>query len=101
MEPTMTTLSKLASDNGELWATTNYFIRVGADNFGYEIVNTSTNAIEMVVEQEPQGVMAMMWLEEAYVEVMTDPEREFKVRKTRNQARSGGVTSGPQSRVIN
>ena len=69
-----------------LWDTYNYELEVGEANYGYNIVNKQTYVTEMVVDTEPQAVMAMMWLQHQYEEVMADPEREFKVRKAAQQS---------------
>jgi len=91
----MTTLNKCAG-NPDLWSTENYHIVVGKDNFGYEIINTQTQAVELISDQEPQTVMAMMWLQESYDEVMGDPEREFKVRKNKT-----ALGHGSQPQIVN
>ena len=79
----MMTLSKGAGE--QLWHTDNYELRPNADNFGYQIININTGVNEMMVDSEPQAIMAMMWMEEQYQEVMLDPEREFKVRRQNRQ----------------
>jgi len=69
-----------------LWATDDYHLVSGESNYGYNIINSGTEVTEMVVDTEPQAVMAMMWLQHQYEEVMADPEREFKVRKAAQQS---------------
>jgi len=48
---------------------------------GYLIINRETGQVEMEIDQEPQAIMAMIWLQEQYEEIMPDPMREYKVRK--------------------
>ena len=76
------TLNKVYAGN-VFWATEDYELRAGCDpsDFGYMIVNKNTEVTEMMIDAEPQALMAMMWMQEQYEEVMHDPEREFKVRR--------------------
>ena len=92
----MTTLSRgdLATD---LWMTENYVLQPGKDDFGYEIVNRSTGCTEMIGEQEPQCIMAMMWLDKEYSNVMKDPEREFKSRQNQTAAQESSRIVGPRT----
>lgn len=69
-----------------LWATKNFEIVLTPDNFGYHVINSNTGAVEMFLEQEGSAVLAIISLEEAYAEIMQDPEREWKVRTAKAQA---------------
>ena len=96
-------LSKIADEHGDyedLWATDAYVMfnhGVAEDrSYGYEIVNRGTGQVELRIDQEPQGLMAMLWLQEQYDEIMKDPEREFQSRKPR----SGGIATA-QPRIMN
>lgn len=81
----MTDLNKIY--NGDLlWASESYEVRIAPDNVGYHIINVNTGAVEGFVDQEPAAVMSMLYLQDAYDEVMQDPEREYKVRKQRREA---------------
>ena len=53
---------------------------------GYALINRNTDAIEGYVDQEPPAVMTLLMLQEAYDDVMGDPEREYKVRKQQRAA---------------
>ena len=87
-------LNKGEVGNAALWATENYFLAVSREDIGYEIVNFQTEAVEMFMDQEPQAVMALMWLQEQYDEVMGDPQREYKVRQNKRKG-SGVAGSNP------
>jgi hypothetical protein len=97
METLMTspTLTKITSEQGETWATANYVLlrsQMKDDpSYGYEITNRETGQVELRIDQEPQGIMAMMWLQEQYDEIMADPEREFQRRKPR----TSGLSEAP------
>ena len=89
---TSPSLTKLESEQGMRWATANYVLLCSQmkddPSYGYEITNRDTGQVELRIDQEPQGIMAMMWLQEQYDEIMADPEREFQRRKPR----TGGIT---------
>jgi hypothetical protein len=80
-------LTKVSSEQGQSWATENYVMLASAmkddPTYGYEIVNRQTGQVELRIDQEPQGIMAMLWLQDQYNEIMADPEREFQRRKPR------------------
>jgi hypothetical protein len=84
---TIQSLTKIESEQGDSWATTSYVLLCSQmkddPSYGYEIVNRDTGQVELRIDQEPQGIMAMMWLQEQYDEIMTDPEREYARRKPR------------------
>ena len=80
-------------DGVVLWSTPNFEVRHTEDNIGYHIKNVNTGVIEMFLDQEGAAVIAIQSLEEAYSEIMSDPEREFKLRKARNTA-PGGAPKG-------
>lgn len=83
------------------WMTENYTVLNADDpkdpSFGYDIVNRETGQVELRIDQLPQALMAILWLQEQYEEVMADPEREFIRRKPRGGA--GLAQASP--RVIN
>lgn len=83
-----------------LWATENYVLmpRGTADDpaYGYDIVNRGTAQVEIRIDQEPQGLMAMLWLQDQYEEIMADPEREYFRRKPSSQGQA--LT---RSRIVN
>jgi hypothetical protein len=100
---TTPTLNKIeATDDPTLWTTDNYALipcDSGQDaGFGYDIINVETGQVELRIDQEPQGVMAMLWLQEQYEEVMGDPSREFQRRKP---STSGLTRAAAGPRVIN
>jgi len=73
-------------DEHLLWRTNNYLICTsGTDDFGYELVNKNTNRVEAYADTETQSLMLLMSLEESYVEIMADPEREYRIRRQRMQ----------------
>jgi hypothetical protein len=92
---TMTTLSKIPGELGDVWATENYVLLCSQmkddPSYGYEITNRDTGQVELRIDQEPQGLMAMMWLQEQYEEIMSDPEREYNRRKPR----TAGLAQAP------
>jgi len=78
----------------EAWCTDNYVLlnHAGDDpSYGYDIVNRETGQTEIRIDQEPQGLMAMLWLQEQYEEIMGDPDREYSRRKPRTSGLSEGV----------
>ena len=92
----MTTLSR-GKISSQLWVTENYALRPGKDDFGYEIINLHTCCTEMIGEQEPQCIMAMMGLDKEYSNVMKDPEREFKSRQNQTAAQESSRIVGPRT----
>ena len=91
------------SEDGEVigpWATEAYvmFPRGTKEDpsYGYEIVNRGTGQVELRIDQEPQGLIAMLWLQEQYDDIMKDPDREYNSRKPR----SGGIATA-QPRIMN
>ena len=84
-------LNKRTAGDNFLWSTDDYRLLVSAEGGigGYEIINSNTGAIEMFMDQEPQALMGLMWLQEQYDEVMGDPQREYKVRQ--NKRKGPGV----------
>ena len=82
--------------NGDLlWETDDYRLMVeSTTGQGYSIVNKHTAAVEGFVDQEPAGVLSMLYLQEAYEEVMPDPLREYKLRKQRQAGGKMSVSRG-------
>lgn len=98
-------LSKISVQDGDnnyedVWVTDAYIMHNHGTSedplYGYEIVNRNTAQVELRIDQEPQGLMAMLWLQEQYDEIMKDPEREFQSRKPRQ----GGIATA-QPRIMN
>jgi len=89
------TLNKGPSDEIHLWETDSYMLLVSDEGMGYNIVNKQTLAIEMFMDQEPQALMALMWMQEQYDEVMTDPQREYTVRANKRQVAERMGTKAP------
>lgn len=86
------TLSRNAHGN---FATKDYSLMNAKDASGYDIINLNTGQIEMWCEQEPQGVIALQWLQEAYDEIMEDPEAIFRQKRAESSGRLamlGGIT---------
>lgn len=91
------TTSRLSKSDEGFWQTEAYVLllpgetpRAAKDaedpSYGYEIVNRDTGQVEMRIDQEPQGLMAMLWMQEQYEEIMGDPEREFVRRRPRQSS---------------
>ncbi len=93
--------SRLSKNEQGEWMTEAYVVLNADDpkdpSFGYDIVNRGTGQVELRIDQLPQAIMALLWLQEQYDEVMEDPEREFMRRKPRGGA--GLAQASP--RVIN
>lgn len=68
-------------EHPQLYCTTNYFMQVGDSNIGYNIFNADTGAIEYYTEQLPGAIFALLSMQEAYDEIMSDPVREYKAKK--------------------
>ena len=85
----MTTLNLNKGEGDSLWTTDNYTIlNSKQDSIGYEIINRNTGQVEIMVDQEPPAIMAMLYLEEAYQRIMADPMAEYKSRKADTQPQS-------------
>jgi len=87
------TLNKVY-DADVLWATLNFQVKLTEDRIGYHIINVNTGVIEMFLDQEGAAVIAIQSLEDAYSEIMADPEREFKLRKERSTASLAPAAAG-------
>ena len=94
----MTALNKGYSEETGFWYSNNYCVMAASGEAGYDIVNRDTGQVEAFVEQEPAAIITMLYLQDAYDEVMRDPEREFKLRKDRMKAAQ--VAPTPQHKVI-
>lgn len=83
-------LNKLSNDelgDGPLWETKDYQILPAKDAAGYDIINRNTGQVELFVEQEPQACLAIQWLQEAYDDIMDDPEAAFRLKKSQQAGR--------------
>lgn len=88
----MMTLSKspelfeLTGDPKEgITASVNYTLFPGDDGAGYVIRNKKTGTIEFAADQITSATMGLLWLQENYDDVMTDPRREYSRRKGMGQ----------------
>lgn len=83
----------LVDDLTSYWYTDNYALVLGNSEYasvfkmGYDIVNRETRSVEMSVEQEPPAIMAMLYLQDNYDNVMADPEAVYKRRKMEAEGR--------------
>lgn len=86
-------------DGSLLWETDDFIGEVGEGEVGYHIRNKNTGSIELFTDNESSLVIQIQAFQDAYEEIMKDPEREFQVRK----AKQGSVTApaAARPRIVN
>ena len=68
-------------DDAVFWLTEDYCIIPAEEAEGYCLLNRNTGQVEITVMQEPSAIMALLWLQETYDEVMRDPMAHYQERK--------------------
>ena len=74
-------LNKGDGENQVLWLTEDYCVLPREGYKGYYVINRNTGQAEIKIDQEPSAVMAMLWLQDMYDEIMQDPAAHYQERK--------------------